>query len=119
MPGNLMGPYIIEFAAGGSNRDIQPFIQNGRVYFNCIALPISVGNLRQDFEFSLDFNDNGWITSPRVKAVYRGTQRNVVNQNKEGYFVAGYAERGMIIITHFFPDIYAVEEWGKSVRFFD
>jgi hypothetical protein len=112
-----VGPYICEFAAGGSRQEmiseIAPYIQNGRVYFVCWAVPISSGNLRQGFEFNLDLEDE-FISSPRIKAVYRGSQSDPCNN--ELCFVVGYAERGTIVITHFFADFNTADEWTKTVR---
>jgi hypothetical protein len=116
----LLGPYICEFAANGPRQEliaeIQPYVQNGRVYFLCWGFPISSGSLRPGFEFNLD-REEQFFNNPRIKAVYRGTQNDICNI--ELCFVAGYAERGMIIITQVFFDDKVYEEWVKSVRFFE
>jgi hypothetical protein len=117
-----LGADITEFAANGQRRDLiaeaQSYIQNGRIYLSCLAFQKSTGNLRNGFEFTVDTNDDGWVTNPRVRAVYRGSQQNVVSRNEDGYFVAGYAERGTITITHFFPDDHSAEEWEKTIQSF-
>jgi hypothetical protein len=112
------GPFICEFAVNGARQEqfiqqLTPYIQDGRVYFVCWAFPISSGSLRSGFEFNLDLEDE-FISSPRIKAVYRGSQSD--DCNNELCLVAGYAERGTIIITHAFFDTDKANEWGKTVR---
>jgi hypothetical protein len=117
--GLFAGAYITEFAANGSNKDaiteLEPYIQKGKVYFLCPALPISTGNIKQGFEFTLDLKSGNFISSPRVRGIYRGSQNTTITANQP-CIAAGYAERGKITITHFFPDRNAAEEWAKTVK---
>ena len=97
------GPNICEFAVDGPRRElireVEPFVQNGRLYFACAALPISNGNLRSGFEFNLDWEQDAL----RIKALYQGQPRGSLPPEVAiEVNVAGYAERGSIIITHVF-----------------
>ena len=114
----LIGPYISEFALNGlsaKTTGMEPFIQNGRIYFCGIALSISAGSLRPGFEFNLDLGEHFY--RPRIKAVYRGQQSDPVPPDAvEGIFVAGYAERGSIIITDVFFSLDDMVLWGDTVQ---
>ena len=99
----IAGPYICEFAVNGARRElireVESFIQNGRIYFACAALPINTGNLRAGFEFNLDWEHD----IPRIRAIYQGQSRGPLPPEVAiEVNVAGYAERGSIIITHVF-----------------
>ena len=118
--GYFVGQYVCEFAINGltdSIQDIKPLIHNGRLYFLTPALAISTGNLRPGFEFNLDFDN---IDKPRIKAIYRGQARDPVpskTNKEENIMIAGYAERGSIIVTNVFFDEQKLEEWATTVRF--
>ena len=118
----FLGSYVFEFALNGDKemiREVEPFVQNNRLYFIGIGIPMSTGNLRPDFEFNLDFFISG--TSPRIKAMYRGTSRIPITKGyiedvENGVIVSGYAERGSIIITHAFSSLEEAERWAANVR---
>ena len=116
------GPYIVEFAINGPRKDLikelEPFIQNGRIYFYEIAIPISTGNLRPGFEFNLDYEDE-YLVNPRIKAIYRGQARDTLPDDWGAYPVAGYAERGAIVITHVFYSGDEEEAWLSTIRYFE
>ena len=114
----LVGPKIVEFAVDGPRRyliqQIERFIQNGRVHFFCLAFPISRGYLHPGFVFSIE-SEEEFILRPRMIARYFGLQRDFVPQG-ELVFVAGYAERGVIVITNVFFCFAEAEKWLNSVR---
>jgi len=113
-----VGASICEFAVDGSRKNmiekIEPYIQNGRVYFFCGALTISSGNLRPGFEFNLDLEKEA-IQKPRIKGIYQGSQKDAFN-TKDGVIVAGYAERGTIIVTNAFLESKKAESWAKNKK---
>jgi len=114
----IIGPYISEFAINSPNKELiqelEPYIRNGRLYFCGIGLPLSTGNLKPDFEFNLDFYEN----TPRIKALYRGSSRKMITEEaKSGILVAGYAERGSIIITQAFFSEEEASKWAQTIRF--
>ena len=118
--GLFAGPYICEFAVNGPRRElireVEPFLQNGRLYFFDFAFPVSSGNLRPGFEFNLDHEDE-FIEKPRILAVYRGQARGSLPSDiPNGIPVAGYAERGSITITHVFFTWEEAENWGYTVQ---
>ena len=124
------GAVVTEWAANGTNREgleiAEHFVQNGRLYFVGAALPMSEGNLVPGFEFDLDWH---YHRSPRITAVYRGPPRgpppcgrlltepflNPAVRNI-GLYVAGYAVRGSITITHVFFSDEEERQFSNSVR---
>ena len=116
----LIGSYICEFALNGSRQElikqIEPYIQNGRVYFTGLAIPLNTGSLRPGFEFNLDL-ERDYIENPRIKAIYRGEQKNTVpSEASRGVLTAGYAEHNLIIITHVFFDREEANKWASTVQ---
>jgi hypothetical protein len=109
--GLLAGPFICEFAENGINentRELEPFVQNGRVYFLCAGIPANSGNLRRGFEFILS-------DTRKTKGVYQGDQKNFIDSNV-AVAVAGFAEAGKITVTNVFPDNDSVEKWVANVK---
>ena len=119
-PHYFHSPYAGLFAVGWALNDldreviefVERFVQNGRFYFVGAALPVSSGNLMPGFQFNLDWYNR---SNPRMLAVYQGPSRGPVpsgllaiepisriSVRNNGIFVAGYAVRGSITITHVF-----------------
>ena len=116
-PHFFVGPFVCEYAIDGDVdmiRIVEPYVHSGRLYFLGIALPISSGSLRQDFEFNVDLFED----TPRIRAVYHGTLRDPITREhtENGVFVAGYAQRGSIIITNVFFDMETANRWASTVR---
>ena len=110
--GIFIGAYACEFAENGAKdpeiKELEPFIKNGRLYFLGVGQPISKGNLKTGFEFLLS-------ESHKIHGIYNGKQTDAINST-EWFGVAGYAEKGKVVITHFFFDEAAIDTWSKNVK---
>ena len=106
---------IVDFAISGAGGLFSPHIRGGRLYFIADAIPASVGNLRPGFQFYFDLD---YQRSPRKNAVYSGTLTHGFNQleREHGLIVAGYAQKGAIVITHVFRNVPSAEAWALTVR---
>ena len=104
--------FACEFAENGAKdpmmKDYEQYITNNRFYFLSIGSPVKNGKLAQGTEFLLSPNHT-------IRGEYRGNQTNFVDSDI-GFWVAGYAEKGKVVITHVFSDWDAAETWSKTVK---
>jgi hypothetical protein len=106
------GVYACEFAENGvadeAMKAVEPFVKNGRLYFLSAGLPVTSGNLRPAFKFILSDNH-------KIQGEYNGRQTDYVNST-DAVAVAGFAEKGKIIITNVFLDAESLEKWADTVK---
>ncbi|MDR1525947.1 MAG: hypothetical protein LBS79_11955 [Tannerella sp.] len=114
----LDGVVVCEFAENGTKNAgmeiLDPFIQNGKLYFITTAFPIEGGNLKPGFEFILS-------DERQIKAVYSGQQTVFVSPRFSPYFpenlwVAGFSENGTITITNVFLNEASLKRWLVTVK---
>ena len=112
------GPSVSEFAENGTELEemkyLEPYIQNGKLYFICIALPVNSGNLKPGFEFILS-------DTHKTKGIYGGSQTNFIPSKSSPYYtkdlwVAGFAETGIITVTDVFLNEQALKKWLVTVK---
>jgi hypothetical protein len=109
----LAGSYACSFAETDINNEalkpISPYIQKGKLYFIFPAAPVKSGSLKPGFEFSLTNDEK------RIKGKYQGKNTDTIKENT-ALVVAGYAEKGNIVITHVFFDEVTLENWMKTIK---
>jgi hypothetical protein len=117
----LDGVVVCEFAENGTKNagmeTLDPFIQEGKLYFICTAFPIEGGNLKPGFEFTLS-------DERQIKAVYSGQQTFFVSPRFSPYFpenlwVAGFSENGAVTVTDVFLTEAAFQKWLVTVKLAD
>ena len=108
----LAGLVACEFAENGTQdpemKEFEPYVKNGRLYFLGLGAPVKTGKLTNGFEFVFS-------EKHKVRGAYNGRQTDAINST-ETLGVAGYAEKGKIIVTHVFFDTDSMEAWAKTVK---
>jgi hypothetical protein len=107
----IIADYLHEFSQTGTTLEvIMPHVRNGRLYFITIGLATNNGFLVSGDEILLP-SLQAW----NVSAQYSGVQINIAD-SQYAFTVAGFAEKGSIVITHAFTDYTIAEAWSQSVK---
>jgi hypothetical protein len=120
------GFIVCEFAENGTKTAgmeiLEPFLQDGKLYFACIAvatksdwLKSGLGpGLRPGLVFTLS-------DASQIKAVYQGPQNlDITPPNyPEGLWVAGFSESDSITITNVFASEQRFKRWLATVKLAD
>jgi hypothetical protein len=114
------GVIVCEFAENGTKTEgmeiLEPFIQDGKLYFVCTAFAVESGNLKPGFAFTLS-------DESQIKAAYQGQQNFFVTSKNptypNGYRVAGFSENGNITVTTVFLSNQMLNRWLATVKLAD